>query len=364
MVVTVAVPRQRRGDPFWDWDPFGMRTPTEARRIPLSLPAHPIEVLPLPSENVPTSFGGAVGQFTMEVSAGPTNLAVGDPLTVRITLTGRGNLSAVRLPEKLWQGDFKTYPAETKLEPTDEFGFAGVYSFEQVLVPENTEVRELPPVEFSYFDPKTARYQTLHHPATPLVVRPAGSTPAPQLTLNTGATSPVAPRSELVHIKQRLGSPSPPAGNGSLPATLLFWNAAPVLAFAGAVAWRKRNESLARNPHLRRKQEAQRFVSQGLQSLRQHAAEGDGAEFFAVLFRVLQEQIGALLDTPSSGITEAVIEERLRRAGVSEETAADLRELFQACDQARYAPVQDRQELAALLDKVQHTLRELKEVKA
>jgi len=175
--------------------------------------------------------------------------------------------------------------------------------------------------------------------------------------------TPGAAPTQLVHIKQRLGPPAAPPVAGRLPATFVLWNAVPVLAFVGTVAWRKRRESLDRNPHLRRKQEAQRFVTQSLQKLRQHARAGEGAEFFGLLFRVLQEQLGATFDQPSSGITEAVIEERLRGGNLSEETTAALRDLFHACNQARYAPVQDRQELAALLNKLETALRGLKELK-
>jgi len=363
MVVNVASPRQRTGDPFWDWDPFGTRVRTEPRRLPLTLPAHEVEVVPLPSENVPAGFGGAVGQFRMDVTVGPTNLAVGDPLTVRINITGHGNLGAVRLPDDLWRGDFKTYPPEKRLETTDPFGFAGVYSFEQVVVPENTEVRELPAVEFTCFNPSTGAYQTLRHPPTPLVVRPAGSTPAPLVTIATGETTPGATHTQLVHIKQRLGPPGTAPVTGRLPASFVLWNAVPVLAFVGTVAWRKRRESLDRNPKLRRKQEAQRFVTQSLQKLREHVEAGEGPEFFGLLFRVLQEQLGATFDQSSSGITEAVIEERLRGGKLSEEATAALRDLFQACNQALYAPVQDRQELAALLEKLETAQRGLKEVK-
>jgi len=74
-------------------------------------------------------------------------------------------------------------------------------------------------------------------------------------------------------------------------------------------------------------------------------AENNSDEFFATLFRLLQEQLGERLDCPSSSITEAVIDERLVPLGTPEPSWAGLRELFQLCNQARYAPMRTSGEL-------------------
>jgi hypothetical protein len=98
--------------------------------------------------------------------------------------------------------------------------------------------------------------------------------------------------------------------------------------------------------------------------LRRLAAENKSDDFFATLFRLLQEQLGERLDCPASAITEAVIEERLRPRGVPEATLNALRELFQTCNLARYAPIRSSQELAALIPRLETSLRELQNLKA
>src|SRR5204863_5356139 len=132
--------------------------------------------------NVPASFNGAVGIFSMNVSAGPTNVTVGDPITVRVRLSGQGALDGLTLPEQFASGDFKTYPATVKAtEPTDAFGLQGSKTFEQVVVPQNAEIKQLPPVTFSFFDPQQAAYRTLTQPSLGLVVRPGASSPLPTI---------------------------------------------------------------------------------------------------------------------------------------------------------------------------------------
>ena len=126
-----------------------------------------IRVLPLPTQNVPESFGGAVGEFSLKVNAGPTNVAVGDPLTLKVQITGRGRLEAVTLPPQPQWREFKAYPPSRNVESKDPLGLSGTATFEQVLIPQNHEIKFLPPLEFSYFDPNQKSYRTLTGGAIP-----------------------------------------------------------------------------------------------------------------------------------------------------------------------------------------------------
>src|ERR1017187_288590 len=88
VVVHVPGSRPRQVNPF-DMDSFfGPRT--EPRPVALSVPMQNMQVLPLPKDNVPANFNGAVGKYTMTFSAGPTNVAAGDPITVKIQISGQG----------------------------------------------------------------------------------------------------------------------------------------------------------------------------------------------------------------------------------------------------------------------------------
>ena len=131
----------------------------------------------------------------------------------------------------------------------------------------------------------------------------------------------------------------------------------PLLAWLSAVVWRKRTESLANNPRLRRQRQVAQIVREGLVQLRRLAEEKRSEEFFATLVRLLQEQLGERLDLPASAITEAVIEEHLRPRGVPDAVLTPLHELFQTCNLARYAPVKSSQELAAIVPEVEAALR-------
>jgi hypothetical protein len=364
-IVVPSANRQR--DPFFGQfgDPFGMFGGSERKEISLAADMVTAESLPLPTAGRPATFNGAVGKFSMAISAGPTNVAVGDPITVRVQISGRGALDVLALPEQPAWRDFKTYPPTQNLKTTDSLGLEGTKTFEQIVTPQTTNIHELPAFTFSYFDTDAGTYRTLTEPPVQLVVQSAGATPAPVFAAAqpAGARNQPAPK-DLLPIKEKpgaLASAGPPllSRPGFLAAQSL-----PVLAWFAALVWRKRADSLANNPRLRRQRHVARLIRDGLVELRRLAAENRSDEFFAALFRLLQEQLGERLDCPGSSITEAAIDERLVPLGAPEPTLAGLRELFQLCNQARYAPLRTSGELAAVIPQFENAIRGLQEVKA
>ena len=356
----VVLPSQNQGG-----DPFFQQFFNQGEQKQVTLATDPVNVesLPLPEQNKPANFTGAVGDFTMTATAGPTNVTVGDPITVRMQISGRGALDAITLPaQDAWQ-NFKTYPPTTKMETSDQFGFQGTKMFEQIISPENADVHELPPVSFSFFNPDDGQYHTLTQPAVPLAVKAAGDSPMPTLAANkNGAPENQTPQ-DILPIKENLGRLETKTVPFVVQPEFLALQSVPVLAFLAAFIWRKRTDNLANNPRLRRQRVVAQLVNGGLSDLNKFAADNKSDEFFAMLFRLLQEQLGERLDCPATAITEADVDKRLIYIGASPAALESLRELFHLCNQARYAPIQTRQELAAVAAKFKKAVMELQSLK-
>lgn len=336
---------------------------TQERAVTLTSEPQALQILALPTSNQPSNFNGAIGNFSMEFSAAPTNVAVGDPITLKVKISGRGSLDLLSMPPQTDWREFKTYPATSKIESTDPLGLEGAKVFEQVVVPQNSEVRTLPAFSFGFFDPEQKVYRTLTHPAIPLTVRPTAATPQPTIFSNNSETKDEQPSREIVHIKPQLGTIQPVAA--PLVQQPWFWvmQSFPPLFWIGSIVYRRRKESFANNPKLRRQRTVEKLVSKELPKLKVQAEANQSEEFFATVFRLLQEQIGERLDLPASSITEAVVEENLRARGLNSETVALLHELFQTCNQARYAPIRGSQQLASFIPKVEEAIAELKNFK-
>ncbi|MCG3147638.1 MAG: hypothetical protein PCFJNLEI_01078 [Verrucomicrobiae bacterium] len=282
----------------------------EVREVPVTLDVVPIEVLPLPAEGRPADFAGAVGEWSLSVDAKPVEVAVGDPITVTVRIAGNGNIDTVPAIQLKGLENFKTYDPTSKTTK-NELGTTGERVFQQVLVAKDTKATQLPDVRLSYFDPVAKTYKTTGQAPIELKIKPGG-----QAAVLTGSER-VRPAEKLgqdiVYLK---GDRGPVA---SVPPPIWPWNVVPVLALAGAIAWKRRQERLTGDVAYARRSRAARNARQILA----------GATTPEQVQRVLQEYLGDRLNLPAAGMTASVVEEH-RLPG-------KVREIFEVCDAARFA---------------------------
>jgi hypothetical protein len=359
---TLVVPSSNNqgGDPF-------MRqffNQGEQKQVSLATETLTAESLPLPVENVPANFNGAVGDYQLTATVGPTNVTVGDPVTVRVQISGRGALDAIQLPDQTALNNFKIFPPTTKTEISDQLGLEGRKTFEEIVTPQNADVREWPQFSFSFFNPDDGKYHTLTQPAVPLIVKAAGATPMPTIAANKNSANENQTPQDILPIKNDLGTLETKTVPIIARPAFLAAQTLPILAFLAVFIWRRRTDNLANNPRLRRKLAVEKLLQNGITDLRKFAEQNNSEEFFALLFRLLQEQLGERLDCPATAITENVVEENSILRNAPETTRNDLRELFQLCNQARYAPVRGTSELNSVAAQFEKAIQELQNIKA
>jgi hypothetical protein len=158
--VSVRSKKRNSGDPFFD-DFFGRGY--ERHNATATSPAVKVKVKDLPS-NAPDSFNGAVGSFDMKTTINTTETATDEPLTYRIELTGKGNITLFNAPELKLPPGWETY--EPKVS-----GGKDSRTYEYLLIPRNPGTFEIPPHKWSYFDPAEQQYFTLSSEAYDIVVR-------------------------------------------------------------------------------------------------------------------------------------------------------------------------------------------------
>lgn len=128
------------------------------------------KVKPLPTKGKPASFQGAVGRFDLQVSAAPLQLQVGDPVSIRMQVSGSGNFDSLNAPVLAQQPGWKIYPP-TRVESQGLGDAQQMVYYNQVIIPlEDHE--ELPPVELAFFDATSEKYVTLSAPAIKLDITP------------------------------------------------------------------------------------------------------------------------------------------------------------------------------------------------
>jgi hypothetical protein len=331
MKAQIAVQRRTQQDDFFD-NFFGR---VEVREQAVTLPEVAIEVLPLPDEGRPADFTGAVGQWNLEVTAKPTEVAVGDPVTLTIKITGNGNIDTVSTPHITGLDNFKTYEPTSKTTK-NELSTTGERVFQQVLVPKMAGDVLLPEIRLSYFDPAEKAYRTASQGPVKLAVKASGAGAVVSGTAPSRQTEKLG--EDIVYLKGDLG---PVEQRVSWPA---FWalNLTPAVALAGSLVWKRRRDRLAGDVAYARRSRAARQARRIL----------DAAGNVDEVQRALQSYLGDRLNIPASGITASVAEEH-RLPGA-------VREVFEACDAARFAGV--AADVSALKQSVEKVIDDLERV--
>jgi hypothetical protein len=315
----------RFGDPFWQ-NLFGATVPKD---VNVTSPAQELTVRELPAEGRPVDFHGAIGTFSIASDVSPAKAEVGDPLTLRMRVSGSGNFDRVdsSMLERLDQ--WKTYPPKSSFNTSDPIAFSGMKTFEQPVIASKAGVQELPGLSFSYFDPNTRHYQTARSAPLSVSILPslADSRTAPQ-ALSTAAAPEnryaAGLRADHVETTQ-----TPSLVPLYLQAKFLAVPSIVVLACAAgwAGARRRRGAGERESPSDRL---ASRTAKRVLAQMQNAARAADAALFFDSARTALQTVLAARWQLAPEEITTAEVEARVG-------TESEICQLFALADEAKYS---------------------------
>lgn len=171
---------------------------SQSQDVAIETKSTSIEVLPLPKEGRPEDFSGAIGQFTMDVTASPKKTEPGEPVTLSAMISGKGNFEAMSAPTLTGDEEWRSYPPAEKITPADSIGFTGEKKFDFTLVARKDQTLT-PGLSFSYFDPDASKFETIVQPPLPVNARAAAASSAPTpvpstpTTTDASSTPPAAP---------------------------------------------------------------------------------------------------------------------------------------------------------------------------
>jgi hypothetical protein len=267
---------------------FGLFTQPRMEPVAVTSEQPTVEVRPLPAP--PVGFTGAVGQFKLTSKVIPSEAAPGEPITWTLELTGSGNWPDIAgLPAREVSKDFQV--VQPKAKKTNEEGklFDATLTEDVVLIPTKAGRYTLGPVSFTFFNPKTGKYETLHTDqvsvtiATPNIgaQTPSIGVPATSSTDSTESTEARRPPPPTPAAPTAIPrDPLPGQGNAARPLTtkaLVSWLLVPpasLLLFWLGLAWRR----AAQTDPLRPQREAQARLAATLAKIGELHARTTGAE--------------------------------------------------------------------------------------
>lgn len=305
------------------------------KQMKFASPKLEIKALPLPPENRPAGFAGAVGQFEIDMVAVPERVSMGDPVTLKVAVTGRGNFDrvSVSLPDQ--EGSWKSYKPGTKFDPTDSVGFEGKKTFEFALVAQKHGSLGIAPIEFSFFDPDARQYVTrTTQRLSAEVSPPSGKVESMSQPSSTTAGINSAANREAIDGKSPAAFASaqnagPTHTRGSLSGWL--WPALLVMPGLGCAVWLfRRRRVRSSDPSRLRSQAVRQAIRQHVDRMESAATRGASAEFFTAARCALRERLGERFNLRPGTITLGEINLRLNGNGDI------LRSIFTIADEVTF----------------------------
>ena len=337
LAVSCDIPQQRsrRGsalDDFFAGDPFFGRS----RSVLLQSEELQIEVLPLPEQGRPAEFTGAVGRFQLSVEAQPTQVAVGDPVTLRVLVEGEGNMAAVQPLQVDAAAGVKLYDPKVEEEERITNGvYGGRRLFEYILIPEQGGTVNIPPLRFAYFDPHQARYEVLK--SAPIAIRSEGSVEEEGVSYGLSRRDIEAVGEDIRYIKPDVEAL---VADAMLHESYWFWSlqGALPLAFFALLLWQRHQRRLQGDVAYARQRRAKGEAGRRLARADALLEAGTEAEFYGEVRAAVLEFVADRLNLAAAGLTIEVCAESLAARQVEAETIEALRDLLTRCDFARFAP--------------------------
>ena len=272
-----------------------------------------------PRVNQPPDFSQIVGTFQIAAQAAPTAVAVEEPLTLTVTISGQADAPYVPKRDLL-----RVFPDDMQrdffVEPLAEKAGKGSWEFTYRLRPKHTRVQFVPSLKLVYYA-RQRRYQTTYSDAIPLTVKPR---PEPVVEV-VGLTVVQAPRSFL-ELAEEHAAPQRVAVQRS-PWQLGLLLGPPALCFTGAWWWRRRQTWRAE-----RLRERRRALEKLLIKVK------DSSDDLAATASLVAAYLRSRLDIPAEEPTPAELERWMKRRGVSKPTRQEWRQFLQSCDAARFSP--------------------------
>jgi hypothetical protein len=331
--------KRRTNDPFDQFfnDPFFQQVQT----VNMDIKSNPLMILvdPIPA-NAPSGFSGAIGRFAFNATVDTRNVKAGDPITLRVSVLGSGNIKLVTLPKPQLPTDIESYEPKITEEISRDGGIIrGKKTAEYLLIPRNAGQRVLEPMQLVYFDLDKKEYTTLRSPKFEFSIASGKDFSSSGISLT--AKEDVRMLGEDIRFLKLSPGRLQNADEGKSSWLFVFGMILPPVAFAGAWFYRKRMEKIYGDMPRLLFETAGREASRRLKKARALLEQGNTESYHAEILRALLVYLEHKLRTPKSkfAMEEAVLQ--LRQNGVNEDVLQSLKTCMERAEFVRYAPASD-----------------------
>jgi hypothetical protein len=335
--VPVQIQKKKRSNNIFDDffnDPFGR---SETYEYNAKSNTVKISVLPLPELKKPESFAGAVGRFEITSSIDQKKYKTNEPITLKLSISGSGNIKLLNIPELTLPTGLDKYEPKTDEQISAGAVVTGVKTIEYVIVPRIAGIKEIPPIEFSYFDPLKKSYVTLTTQSYTIDIA-QGDADNSEYTNKQGVETL---DQDIRYLK--IAADDISNNSGIVLFHFGYWMSfiVPLVTVILLVNWKRRQDKLSGNVQLMKYQRAQKIAKNRLKAAKKLLEENKVEIFFTEISLAL---FGYLEDKLHISKAEFTLEhacEILKAKEIPEQLIDELKDAVQKCEFVRFAPNTD-----------------------
>lgn len=317
-----------------------------------------VDVKALPQGKSGSYYGG-VGDYSVSSSISSTDVTANDAVTLKVVLSGTGNLKLVKTPEIQLPKDFDIYDPKVDNKFTIKNGTqSGNKVFEYLFIPRHAGEYEIPAIDFQYFDPVAGTYKTVSTDSYTLkVAKGEGSE-------SQGNVSYVS-KEDLKFVGQDVRFHT--TGSDLMKVDNLFFGSfrfymcliIPVLILIVLIFVNASKESDKANVTQNKAKKANKAATKRLKVARKLMAEGAKDKFYDEVMRAILGYVGDKLSIPVAELSKETIGNELRERKVSEDVISVVTHVLDDCEFARYAPSEESGRMDRLYDEAEKAIGQI-----
>ena len=330
--ISVEVPSNRR-------DFFGRRVTTTVNRTVTAGNLN-IKVKPLPKQGRPENFSGAVGEFDFNVESSKKTLTASEAFNLKLEVSGKGNLMLFELPEPILPSSLEIYdPEHSEDIKTSLNGTKGRILDNYTIVTNESGQYPIPPISFSFFNPKTKRYETIN--SEKIIINASEN---PYVSKNNVDNISQDNISKIESKDSKFSSiytstKLEPIEKDDFFKSVLFWLLfiTPLFFIPAIIIYTKikgkRAMDFEGNKIRKNRKLAKKYLSEAKKNI------GNKESFYEALERALHSYLKAKLKIKTVDLNKDRIKSLLDNNSISSSNVTVFVKLLESCDFARYTPL-------------------------
>ncbi len=346
LVCYYQVASKRRSGSMFD-DFFGTYERAQAKAYS---PVTKIKVEALPT-NKPASFAGAIGNLKMESTIDKKSVKTNEAITLKIKISGNGNLKYVNAPKIEFPADFEVY--DPKISDNIKYsdnGANGSKTFEYLLIPRHAGEYTIPQFEFTNFDTNTGTYKIQKSGPYSLQVE-KGEGDSTMAMTNVFTKEDIKFLGKDIRFIKKESPELNPKNKFLFGSTGYFLIYILILLLFG-LAFILRRKKIIENSNtlLVRTRKADKFARKRLQKVSDYLKQNKKEVFYEELVKALWGYISDKFSIPLAGLSKDAARQQMELKGIESEIINNILSIIDRCEYARYAPASESTHMDKLYD--------------